>query len=200
MTADSDATVRLLAFGGLVGPVAFVGSWAVAGVTTAHYSAIDNAISDLAAVDAPTRVAMTIGFVVFGVGVIAFGFALRAVLPGRAWMAAVATAACTLGVAATPLGGWSGDAAHATFAGLGYATLVALPLLAAGPLARAGHSAWARLSILTGAFSATCLAASTLGPLHGLWQRLGLIAGDVWIVATASAIVAGAAHVLYGES
>ena len=82
---------------------------------------------------------MTVGFVVFGAGVIAFGAALRVVCAGRTWMAAVATGACTVGVAATPLGGWSGDAVHATFAGAGYVTLVALPILAAGPLARSGH-------------------------------------------------------------
>ena len=81
---------------------------------------------------------MTAGFLVFGAGVIAFGAALRVVCPGRAWTAAVATAACTIGVAATPLGGWSGDAAHATFAGAGYVTLVALPVLAAGPLRAVG--------------------------------------------------------------
>jgi hypothetical membrane protein len=200
VTADSDAKVRLLALGGCVGPAAFVGAWAIAGATWAQYSAINNAISDLAAVGAPTRVAMTVGFVVFGLGVIAFGLALRSVVPGPAWMAAVATGACTLGVALTPLGGWSGDAPHATFAGLGYATLVALPLLAAGPLARAGEALRARLSIMLGVTSAAFLAASTLGPAHGLWQRLGLTVGDVWIVATASAIVASAGQIRYGES
>ena len=35
------------------------------------------------------------------------------------------------------------------------------------------------------AIAAVCLAASTLGPAHGLWQRLGLTVGDVWIVVTA---------------
>jgi uncharacterized protein DUF998 len=200
MCAHRDPKVRLLALGGFVGPIAFVGSWAIAGATTAHYSAVDNAISDLAAVHARTRVAMTVGFVVFGLGVIAFGLALRAGLPGRAWMAAIATGACTIGVAATPLGGWPGAATHAAFAGLGYATLVALPLLAAAPLTRAGHLIRARLSVLTGAVSATCLASSTLGPAHGLWQRLGLTTGDVWIVATASAIAAGAAQTRYAVS
>ena len=102
-------------------------------------------------------------------------------------MAAIATGACTLGVAATPLGGWSGDAAHATFAGLGYTTIVALPLLASTPLARTGRAGWARISIVTGAISAACLLASSFGPAHGLFQRLGLTVGDAWIVATASA-------------
>ena len=133
---------------------------------------------------------MTAGFVVDGLGLIAFGIALREVLDGRAWMAAIATGGCTLGVAATPLGGWSGDAVHATFAGLGYATIVALPLLASTPLARTGRARSARVSILTGTISATCLLASTFGPAHGLFQRLGLTVGDAWIVAAASALIA----------
>jgi hypothetical protein len=173
----------------VIGPAVFVGWWAIAGAATARYSAVNNAISDLAAVHSSTQVAMTAGFVVDGLGLIAFGIALREALEGRAWMAAIATGGCTLGVAATPLGGWSGDAVHATFAGLGYAAIVALPLLAAPPLARTGRPAWARTSVLTGAISAICLLATTLGPAHGLFQRLGLTIGDAWIVATASALL-----------
>ena len=182
--------IRLLGLGGVVGPLAFVGAWVLAGAATDGYSAVDRAISDLAAVGASTRVAMTIGFVVFGGGLIAFGLALRATLDGRAWTAAVATGSCTIVVAATPLGGWSGDPVHAIFAGLGYATLVALPLLAAGPFAALAHTGWALMSRLTAAASALCLTASALGPAHGVWQRLGLTLGDVWIVVTALALVA----------
>jgi hypothetical protein len=105
-------------------------------------------------------------------------------------MAAIATGGCTLGVAATPLGGWSGDAVHATFAGLGYAAIVALPLLASTPFARTGRAGWARASVLTGTISAIWLLASTFGPAHGLFQRLGLTLADAWIVATASALIA----------
>ena len=181
---------RWLALGGVIGPVAFVGSWAILGATTPGYSPVNGAISDLAAVDASSRAAMTAGFVVFGVGLIAFGFALRDALEGPAWIAAIATGGCTIGVAATPLGGWAGDNAHAAFAGLGYATLVALPLLAARPLARCGLVRCSRASILAGLVAAFCLAASTFGPVHGLWQRLGLTTGDVWIVAAAVTILA----------
>jgi hypothetical membrane protein len=174
----------------VIGPAVFVGSWAIAGAATARYSAVNNAISDLAAVHSSTQVAMTAGFVLYGLGLIAFGIALREVLEGHAWMAAIATGGCTLGVAATPLGGWSGDAVHATFAGLGYAAIVALPLLAAAPLARSGRAGWARASVLTSTISAACLLATTLGPAHGLFQRLGLTIGDAWIVVAASALVA----------
>ena len=177
-----------------------MGAWVAAGAATSGYSAVDSAISDLARVGAPHRALMTAGFLVFGAGVIAFGAALRVVCPGRAWMAAVATAACTIGVAATPLGGWSGDAAHATFAGAGYVTLVALPVLAAGPLRRSGRAGASRCSVVAGIASGACLAASTLGPAHGLWQRLGLTAGDVWIVAAVGAIVASAGQIRFGDS
>ncbi len=182
--------VEFLAVGGVVGPVAFVGAWTLAGATTPGYSPVDNAISDLAAVDAPTRAAMTAGLVVFGVALIAFGGALREVLEGRAWIAAVTTGGCSIAVAATPLGGWSGDEVHATFAGLGYASIVAVPLLAAASIAKTGRRGWARVSILAGVISAACLTASTVGPAHGLWQRLGLTIGDVWIALTAIFLIA----------
>jgi hypothetical membrane protein len=182
---------RLLALGGVIGPLAFIGCWAVAGAVTAGYSAVDDAISDLAAVGASTRVAMTTGFLVFGVGLIAFGMGLRMVLAGPAWIAAVVTGAGTIGVAATPLGGWSGDAAHAVCAGIGYLSLVALPLLAAAPFAANGRRGWARASVSVAVVSGACLVASTLGPAHGFWQRAGLTVGDAWIVTVAVLILAG---------
>ncbi|HEY1738307.1 MAG TPA: DUF998 domain-containing protein [Acidimicrobiia bacterium] len=173
----------------MIGPAAFIGAWAIGGATTSGYSAFTDAISDLAAIHAPTQVLMTTGFVVDGLGLIAFGLALRDALEGRAWIAAVATGACTLAVAATPLGGWSGDAVHATFAGLGYAALVALPWLAVAPLTRRHRTRWAQTSRLTAIVSAACLLASTLGPLHGTFQRLGLTIGDAWIMAAASVVI-----------
>jgi hypothetical membrane protein len=181
--------VRFLALGGVVGPVVFVASWALCGATTSGYSSVEGAISDLAAVGASTHVAMTISFVVFGIGVVAFGFALREALDGPAWLAAIVTGACTIGVAATPLHGWSGDIVHGAFAVVGYAAIVALPLLAASPLAATGHRGWARTSVLAAAVSAACLVATSNGAAHGLWQRLGLTVADAWIVVTATYLV-----------
>ncbi len=158
------ARVRLLALGGVIGPLTFVGCWAIAGAVTHGYSAIDDAISDLAAVGATTRLAMTVGFVVFGVGLVAFGLALRRALAGGAWIAAIATGGCTIAVAATPLGGWSGDSVHAIFAGLGYASIVLLPALAAPEFAARGRVGWSRAAWLTAAAAASCLVASTLRP------------------------------------
>ena len=180
--------LRLLALGGIIGPVAFVAAWAFSGAATSGYSPAEDAISRLAAVGAPTRITMTTGFVVFGIGVIAFGLALRATQSGPAWMAAIGTGASTLGVAATPLGGPLGDTAHAAFAIFGYITLVAIPLLSATPLAQTGRSRWARFAWLAAAVSGVCLLASATGSAHGFWQRAGLAAGDVWIIARAIAL------------
>ncbi len=180
---------RLLALGGVVGPTAFVWSWARGGAATEGYSPVRDHISELAAVDAPTRAAMTTGFVVYGIGVTALGFALRERVAGPAWIAAVVTGISSFGVAAAPLRARPTDRAHATFAAIGYAGIAALPLLASRPLATAGRSGWSRASVYAGAASATCLIASTVGPGHGFWQRLGLTVGDVWIVAAAASLL-----------
>jgi hypothetical protein len=181
--------VRLLAIGGVVGPVAFVTAWVSAGSATSGYSPVNDAISDLAATHAPARTAMTLGFVAFGAGVIAFGCALRQAQAGPAWVCAVATAGFTLAVAATPLGASVRDVIHGTFASLGYVTLVAVPVLASRTLARTGRLGWMRYSRATGVLAGSCLLASALGPVHGLFQRVGLTAGDAWLVAVASQLV-----------
>jgi hypothetical protein len=181
--------VRWLAIGGVAGPIAFVATWAVAGSIKTGYSPINDAISDLAARHASTHAAMTLGFVAFGLAVIAFGFALRAAGAGPAWISTVATAGFTLAVAAVPLGGPTRDVVHGVFASLGYLTLAAAPLLAARPFDAAGRPGWARASRLTGVLAGACLLASALGPVHGLFQRTGLTIGDAWLVATASQLL-----------
>jgi hypothetical membrane protein len=187
----SRRTVRALASGGVVGPVVFVITWLAAGLATKGYSPVGDAISDLARLHAPTQVAMTFGFIGFGAGVIGFGFALRAAGAGAAWISAVATACFTLAVAATPLGGPTRDVVHGTFASLGYVTLAGAPFLAARRLALRGRTGWARFSLVTAGLVAACLAASALGPAHGLAQRAGLTTGDVWIVVIALQLMSG---------
>ncbi len=181
---------RRWALGGVIGPAAFVTAWSIGGLEASHYSAIDDAISHLAEIGAPTRPFMTAGFVAFGVGLPLYAVALRAGLPGRAWVTAAATGLATLGVAAAPLGrSSSGDTVHGLFAGAGYVTLALTPLLAAGPLRRAGRSGWARASIVVGLGAGLSLLATTATDLDGLFQRLGLTVVDVWIVATAIEIL-----------
>ena len=134
---------------------------------------------------------MTAGFVAFGVGVPLFAVALRDALPGRAWMTAAATGLATLGVAALPLDGWAGDPAHGLAAGIGYITLAATPLLAAGPLADLGHRQAAVASRVVGVAAVACLAATTVAERSGLLQRTGLTLGDLWLVAAAVGILRG---------
>lgn len=176
---------RLPALGGVVGPAAFVAAWAVLGRRLPGYSPVDDAISRLAAGGAPDRYVMTAGLVALGTGLPLYGSALRATLPGPAWVCATATGLATLGVATFPLGSPTPDRIHGIFAGIGYATLAATPLVAAAPLARSGRTGWARVSVAAGLVSGASLLATLAGPASGLFQRLGLTTGHAWIVAGA---------------
>jgi hypothetical protein len=181
-----------MAWGGLLGPAAFVSAWIVSGALRHGYSPVEDAISRLAAVGAPRRLIMTAGFVGFGVGVPVYAAALRASVPGPAWKAAAAAGVATLAVATTPLDATPTlDLLHGGFASAGYAALAATPLLAAGPLAASGRRSAARLSVATGLASAICLAGTLAGPAHGLFQRSGLTLGDAWLAASAVWMLSG---------
>jgi len=189
---SDDRNVRRAALGGSVGPAAFVGSWATLGFVKTGYSPLHDPISDLAGVHASTRVAMSAGFVVFGAGMGLYAWALRRALPGPAWIAAATTGAATVGVAAFPLHHSSTiDAVHGAFATAGYVTLAATALASATQLARLGHHRWARGAATAGVVSAVSLALTLNGSFEGFFQRAGLTAGDVWIVASAIAIRRG---------
>ena len=180
------------AWGGIAGPVAFISAWALGGAIRRDYSPVNEAISQLAAVGTSTRPLMTVGFIGFGVAVPAYGAALRVALPGPAWKATVATGLATVAVAAFPLGVSSTvDNIHGGCAAIGYATLAVTPLLAVRPLAAAGHGRAAAVSAGVGATAAVCLAATLLGPAHGLLQRVGLSLGDAWLAASAVWILRG---------
>jgi len=181
-----DRATRRAALGGIAGVTGFVGAWVLAGLSRDDYSAVDDAISRLAAADAPNRWAMTAGFVAFGIGVPIYSSALRRAVAGPAWLAAALSGVTTLGVAAAPLG--AADAAHNITATVGYVALAATPLLAAPALRRRGDRVWATVSVLCGTSSAVLLTASSFDPAHGLTQRLGLGITDAWIVATAWAM------------
>lgn len=186
--------VRTAILGGVVGPAGFVGAWVVAAAaTSAPYSSIDDAISRLAAVGSDTRWIMTAGFVTFGVSLPVYAWALRRIVPGLAWLTAAATGLATLAVAAAPLDhSDTVDRLHGIFAGVGYLTLAATPLLAVPPLRRMGHRRLARAGVAAGLTSAIALALTTTGLATGAFQRVGLTVSDAWIVASALAIGRGA--------
>lgn len=181
---------RALAWGGVVGPAGFVTAWASAGALASGYSPVRDAISRLAAVHAPTRWLMTAGFVCFGVSVPAYSLALRDAIGGRAWLAGMVTGVATLGVAAVPLdASATTDLVHGGFASLGYASLALTPLLAAGRLAGRGYRGAAMASRVVGILSGAFLGATVLGSTPGLFQRAGLTLGDLWLAASAAAII-----------
>lgn len=175
----------------MVGPAVFVTGWAVLGAHAEGYDPTRDAISRLARLGAPSRPAMTAALVALGAGMALYSAALRTHLDGGpAWMAALANGACTLVVAAVPLGS-AHDGPHGIAAGLGYATLAGIPLLAAPRLGRLRPGGrWAALSNATGVVTAVCLAATLSGWRSGLFQRLGLTVGQAWVVATGVIILA----------
>lgn len=158
---------------GVVGPSAFVAAWAVAGARRGGYSPVNDAISRLAEAGSSSRPVMTAGFVTFGVAVPAYAIGARRALGPAATAALVVAGLATIGVAATPLGPGP-DTAHGVFAGVGYVAMASAPVLADR-----------RRGVLVSAVSAAALLATTLGPAHGLFQRLGLGVIDAWIVVTA---------------
>ena len=100
------------------------------------------------------------------------------------------SAAGSVAIAATPLEGPLGGNVHASAAGVAYASLVALQLTGAAPLAeRTGRPAVVPVSRAMAALSAVCLAGNAFGPesVTGLFQRVGLTTGHAWIVASAVA-------------
>jgi hypothetical membrane protein len=191
---------RLIAAAGVIGPCVFIADWAILGARAKNYSPVSDAISELARMHAPTRPAMTAGFLVFAAALPTYAFALRRSLPGQAWKFAAANGVATLGVATFSLGTPTSGDIHGAFAGLAYASLAATPIAASVALRRRGNSgrgnsrpgnrnneALARTSIATGLVCAAALVASVVGPdhVHGLLQRVGLTIGDVWIIASA---------------
>ena len=190
--AYGDGVGRRAAWGLVLGPAAFIAAWVVAGARTPGYEPLSDAISRTAADGAPQRHVMNAGFVLYAVGSAAGAVALRRAIPGPAWIASAVNGVATLGVALTPLERSSGlDAAHTVTATTGYISLALTPLLAARPLAAAGHRRTAAASAATGAGVAACLAATALTEDSGLPQRLGLTTGDAWLIATGVAILTG---------
>jgi hypothetical membrane protein len=183
-TAGSGWTIG--AIGGVAGPAAFIAAWSVLGATRPGYSPIADPISRLAAIDSPTRVAMTVGFLAFGAGVALYAAELRTALSGSSAFAAVTAATASVGIAATPIGSSLGGAPHAVCATIAYTALAAIPILGARSLARRGLRRASTVSVAVGVASGLSLAASTLtSPWAGLLQRLGLTLGDIWIIGTA---------------
>ncbi len=177
------------ALGLVAGPAAFIGGWVIGGGRTPGYSPVNDAISRIAAVGAPNRDLMTAAFVAYGASVFVGSTALRTSPLRRVWSIAAVNGAATIAVAALPLDHSSSmDTWHGVAAGIGYVSITALQLASARPLREAGHDRAAALALAGGVTSGLCLVATTVSDANGLFQRLGLTVGDVWLIATGIAL------------
>jgi hypothetical membrane protein len=184
--SGNDRRIVASALGGVFGPAAFVGAWVTGAIRTPGYSSVDSAISRLAAVGASTRPLMTAGMLSFGVAVPVFSGALRSEFGRAVATAAIVAGVGTLGVAALPLDvSRSVDLAHGVAATIAYLGTAGMPALAVATLWRRGCNSAAALSGGVAAVSAASLVATTVGPAHGFFQRLGLTVTDMWMVAVA---------------
>ena len=177
------------ALGLVAGPAAFIAGWVIGGGRTPNYSPVNDAISRIAAIGAPERVTMTTAFVTYGAAVIVGSTALRSSPLRRCWSLAAINGAATIAVAALPLEhSASMDTWHGVAAGIGYASITALPIVSAGPLRELGYDRAAKLAIAGGVTSGICLIATTVTDANGFFQRLGLTVGDVWLVSVGIAL------------
>lgn len=192
----SPASVRIGAWAGVLGPLAYITTWAVLGAVADHYDPTSQAISELGAVGAPTRPWMSLGFVVFGLAALPFAHALRRGLPVAADAVAVLAAVSgvmTVAAAVFPCtpgcpgpAGEPTDVAHVAVAAVGYAALIATPLLVGRQLDRAGR--WPRFaawSWAAGVVSVALIVPWTVGAFGdhgGAAQRAFNTLADLWWV------------------
>lgn len=177
------------ALGLVAGPAAFIGGWVVGGGRMPGYSPVNDAISRIAAVGAPERNLMTTAFVAYGASVIVGSTALRSSPLHRVWPLAVVNGAATIAVAALPLEHSSAmDTWHGVAAGTGYVSIAALQLASVKPLRETGHDRAAALALAGGVITGAALVATTVSDANGLFQRLGLTVGDLWLIAAGLAL------------
>ncbi len=182
-TEPPHALDRILSAGLIVGPTAFISAWAISGAVTEGYSPIRDHISDLAAIGAPTRTLMNVGFSVFAASVAAAAIPTRRLLGTPAAIALGANALLSVGIALAPLGqSDAGDRAHAVVAGLGYLAL-AVTAPSAAPVLMKRSRRMGVASVAVGAVSMACLGLSLARPEAGLWQRAGITSTDAWLIA-----------------
>jgi hypothetical membrane protein len=113
----------------LLGPALFIGGTAVIGASWSSYDPVAQTISELAAADAPTRIAMTVVFVISALCHVVTGSFARGVgAAGR--VALVLAGVASLAVAAFPLPSVAGTSVpHRVSAIIGFILLAAWPLL-----------------------------------------------------------------------
>jgi hypothetical membrane protein len=129
VTTTRELIGRPAIYSAWLAPILFVGGTVVAGLASPGYDPVRQTISELAAGDAPTRVFMTIIFVLVGLcHLVTVTFARGIGIAGR--IAFLIGALASIGVAAFPLPSVAGHSAtHNTFAIVGFILLAAWPVL-----------------------------------------------------------------------
>ena len=194
---------RLAAASGVAGPVLFTAAWVVSSLRQAGHSVAEVQLSGLAAEDARDPQIMMAGFVVLGVGTVAFGAGLGRVTGPRSagrWLVVVA------GVASVAAGvfrrdhlllagpGFAGESwhnqVHDVVSGVAYGAMLAAPLLLGRRLR--DDPDWAVLSrlvqvlALASAAALAVFASGIAGPYNGVVQRIA-----VTLALTAEILIAG---------
>lgn len=165
----------------LAGVVVLTAAWSLAGLTTEGFDPVRLSISQLQRDGTTTGAVVTAAFVAFAVGALAF-----APLLARAPRIALTVAGvATLGAAASPLGevrGGTQDVVHLAFGATGYTALSVLPLLAAVRL----HGRARAASLLLGGLASACLLGTVPAEaVSGALQRIGFLAGHLWLAGAA---------------
>ncbi len=190
---------RAAAWAGLLGVVAYVVAWWVAGAVQPAYDASEQAISELFAVDAPSpwRPLLVAGLVISGIAMMLLAPALHRCLPGRGRTGPALVALSGLGtvaVAAAPCspgcpgaGATTTDTAHAAAAALAYGALVCAPLVVAWRV-RVADRRLATWSLALGGLAVAGLLVHYLGVVDaapGFQQRAFNTIADLWYVLVA---------------
>jgi hypothetical membrane protein len=167
-------------------PILFIGGTVVAGLASPGYDPVRQTISELAAGDAPTRVFVTIIFVLTGLcHLVTVTFARGIGIAGR--ITFLIGALGSLGVAAFPLPSVAGrSATHNAFAIIGFVLLAAWPVL--GMRLRPDFPWLVRpVGSVTGTLILTAFCVLFLvfwlshsSPIIGLLERIAADAESIW--------------------
>lgn len=192
-----------IAVAGVLGVLAYIGTWVSGGILWDGYDPTRQAISELFAIGAPagSRVPLSIGLAASGIGLTAFGWAMHVGLPGRGRLGpalAVVSGVMTVAVVFFPCtaecpgaGSSFTDTMHVVTAGSGYVALMLAPL-ATGWRVRDRLPGLALASWVLGGAALALFLARTVGfapEYSGLQQRIFNTVADAWYVVAAVVIV-----------
>lgn len=165
----------------LAGVLVLTAAWSLGGLLTDGFDPVRQSISQLQRDGAATSAVMTVAFVGFGVG----GLAFAPLLPRAARVALTVASVATLGAALSPLGevrGGRQDVLHLGFGATGYLSLSLLPLLAAASWSGRARAA----ALVAGVVTSACLLGTVpADAVSGALQRAGFLVAHLWLAGVA---------------